>query len=277
MAWELVVLGLAQDGGHPQAGCTRACCAGAFAAGRRTRVVSLGITDGSTRFLLDCTLDLATQLRDLGGPPLHGVLLTHAHVGHYSGLLHVGPEAWSARGLPVWAMPGMTGFLRANAPWSALETDGNVALRALVAGVEQPLAAGLSVLPRLVPHRGPWSETVGLEIRGPSKRVLYVPDLDDFTAEHDPVRWLAEVDRLYLDATFFSDDEIPWRDAAQVPHPRVADTLRRLSAVPVDDRARVRFIHLNHTNPLLDPDSPVARRLVDDGYVLAVDGERMAL
>lgn len=276
-AWELVLLGLAQDGGHPQAGCTRACCAGAFARGERTRVVSVGVTDGTTRFLFDCTLDLPTQLRDLGGPPLHGIVLTHAHAGHYAGLLHVGPEAWSARGLPVWVMPGMATFLGTNAPWSALHSDGNVVFSSLAAGVEQPLAPGLSIVPRLVPHRGPWSETVAIEIRGPRRRALYVPDLDDFTAEHDPVRWLAEVDRLYLDATFFSDDEIGWRDLSQVPHPRVVDTLRRLAGVPRADRERVRFIHLNHTNPLLRPDSEVARRMVDEGYVLATDGERMAL
>jgi pyrroloquinoline quinone biosynthesis protein B len=133
------------------------------------------------------------------------------------------------------------------------------------------------VIPRLVPHRGPWSETVGLEIRGPRKRALYVPDLDDFTPDHDPLDWIADVDRLYIDATFFSDDEIPWRDAAQVPHPRVEATLRRFSGLPPSERAKVRFIHLNHTNPLLDPTSPVARRLLDEGYVLAADGERMAL
>lgn len=275
---ELVVLGVAQDGGHPQAGCERPCCRPLWDDGRRDRVACLGVVDGDARFLVDCTPDLPTQLRDVtdaGAAALAGILLTHAHSGHYTGLLHLGPEAWCTRGMPVWVMPGMAAFLRANAPWSALETDGNVVLRELAAGAPLPLGPRTTATPRLVPHRGPWSETVAFVIRGPSRAALYVPDIDRWDDDNDPVRLVREVDRAYLDATFFSAGEIPWR--GQVAHPFVEDSLARLGGLPPAEREKVAFIHINHTNPLLDPRSEASRRVADLGFTVARDGERFAL
>ncbi|MEQ1571961.1 MAG: MBL fold metallo-hydrolase [Myxococcota bacterium] len=272
---ELVVLGVTQDGGFPQAGCVRPCCAPAWTSGARARVACLGVRDGDHRFLVDCTPDLPSQLRDVGGPPLHGILLTHAHSGHYTGLLHLGPEAWCPQQVPVFAMPGMTAFLRDNAPWCALETDGQVKLLPLVDGEPVPLGPRTTATPRRVSHRGPWSETVAFELAGPSRRALYLPDIDRWDDEVDPAEWIARVDRAYLDATFFSPGEIPWR--GQVAHPFVEDTIARLRGLPARERAKVAFVHLNHTNPLLDPRSEEWARVAEAGMTVAQDGERFSL
>jgi pyrroloquinoline quinone biosynthesis protein B len=271
----LVVLGVAQDGGHPQAGCARPCCAPAWS-GRRGRVAALGLRCGERRFLVDCTPDLPSQLRDLDHR-LDGILLTHAHSGHYTGLLHLGPEAWAPREIPVHAMPGMIAFLRANAPWCALESDGHIVFHPLAA--DEPRALdGVTVTPIRVPHRGPWSETVAFAIAGPQRTALYLPDVDSWDGwDRDPIELVASVDRAYIDGTFFSAAEIGWRNLGSIAHPLVEHTLARFAALPATDRARIRFIHLNHTNPLLDPTSEAYRRVIDAGFGVAADGEELEL
>ncbi|MEZ4235507.1 MAG: MBL fold metallo-hydrolase [Myxococcota bacterium] len=274
----LVVLGVAQDGGHPQAGCTRPCCEGAWRAGRRTRVACLGLVTPTRRYLFDCTPDFPSQLRDVGGPPLDGILLTHAHMGHYTGLLHLGPEAWAPERVPVHAMPGMAAFLRQHAPWSAIVAEGHAELVPLGADVPVDLGDGVTATPILVPHRGPWSETVAFRIAGPRGAALYLPDLDRWEDwDVDVPALLATVDRAWVDGSFFGAGEVGWRDAAQICHPLVEDTLRRFAGLPDALRARISFLHLNHTNPLLDPASEATRRVRDAGYAIAAEGEVLPL
>jgi pyrroloquinoline quinone biosynthesis protein B len=270
----LVVLGVAQDGGRPQTGCRRPCCEPAWQQGHRDRISCLGLIDGELRFLLDCTPDLPSQLHDLGGPPLHGVVLTHAHLGHYTGLLQLGPEAWGARGIPVHAMPAMTAFLREHAPWCALETGGHIVMQPLQADVRVPLTEKVAIVPWLVPHRGPWSETIGVVVEGPRRKALYLPDLDRWEDwERDPVQVVRELDRIWCDGTFFSAEEVGWRDRSQILHPLVQDSLQRLSVLPEDQRHKVCFIHLNHTNPLLDERSAAYRQVTELGFQIAREGD----
>src|SRR5215213_6438416 len=80
-----IVLGIAQDGGYPQAGCTRPDCIAAWRDPRlRQRVASLGIVDPQSgeRWIIDATPDFPSQLQSLGGGVPTGILLTHAHIGH---------------------------------------------------------------------------------------------------------------------------------------------------------------------------------------------------
>jgi pyrroloquinoline quinone biosynthesis protein B len=276
-----IVLGIAQDGGHPQAGCAKSCCA----PGTATHLpASLGIVDGAERFLVDATPALPEQLRRLdaaaprtSGPPVDGILLTHAHVGHYAGLVHLGREVMGTRDVPVYAMPRMAGFLRDNGPWSLLVSLANVAVRPAVAGEAVRLTDHLTATPTLVPHRDEFSETVAWTIRGPSGAVLWLPDLDAWD------RWdrqladvLAGVSAAFVDGTFFADGELA-RDMSAIPHPRVRDTLARIASLPAAERAKVRFVHLNHTNPALDPASAAAAEVRAAGAAVAAEGERIPL
>lgn len=279
-----VVLGIAQDGGVPHIGCRQEMCVSSRRdPSRRQRVASLGLIDAEgARFLIDATPDLASQIETLWGSeappdrqrPLAGILLTHAHVGHYAGLMFLGREALGARGVPVYATPRLARFLRDNGPWSQLVALGNIELREITPGKEVSLSASLHVTPLLVPHRDEFSDTVAFRVRGPSRRLLYVPDVDKWE------RWdrriedeVAAADVALLDGTFFEPSEIPGRSLADIPHPLVAETASRLSPAL---RARVRFIHLNHTNRLLwHPqalDEPALR-----GLRLARDGEEFGL
>jgi pyrroloquinoline quinone biosynthesis protein B len=283
-----VVLGIAQDGGVPQAG--------SFDDPRwdrpdeRRRVVSLGIVDPASgrRWMVDATPDFRDQLLALhraaggpGRPVVDGILLTHAHMGHYTGLMFLGHESIGARGVPVWAMPRMRAFLEQNGPWSQLVAKSNIELRDLAAGAAVELAPGIRVTPIPVPHRQEFSETVAFRIDGPGQSVLWMPDIDSWreldamgTRIEDLV---ASVDAAYLDGTFFANGEIPGRDMSGFPHPFIADSLARLASLPERERAKIRFIHLNHTNPALRPDSRARDAIWRAGMAVAEEGERHGL
>lgn len=276
---EVVVLGVAQDGGHPQAGCTKVCCARAWqdpAAGHH--VASLAVVDGGRAWLVDATPDLPDQLHALQaeGKTLAGVLLTHAHMGHYTGLLHLGREVMGAAEVPVVAMPRMAGLLRAEEPWALLTRLHHVTVVETAAGA--PTALGrVTATPFLVPHRDELSETVGWRLTGPHRTVVWLPDLDKWEKWSTPLSTLlADVDVAYVDGTFYADGELS-RPMAEVPHPFVVETMALLASAPPEVKAKVRFVHLNHTNPALDDKSPQAAAVRAAGFAIAAEGERTPL
>ncbi|HHO53463.1 MAG TPA: pyrroloquinoline quinone biosynthesis protein PqqB [Deltaproteobacteria bacterium] len=278
---EIVVLGIAQDAGHPQAGCRKSCCEEAFsdpAAGHR--VASLGLIDPDSErvWLVDATPDLPRQLHDLSqGGALAGVLITHAHMGHYTGLIHLGREAMGADAIPVYAMPRMATLLTDQEPWALLGRLGHVQIRPVQDQVELRLADELTATPFLVPHRDELSETVGWIIAGPDRRVAWLPDIDKWSRWDTPLEsLLASVDLVFLDGTFYANGELA-RDMSEIPHPFVTETLQRLSGAPAELRAKVRFVHLNHTNPALDPGGEAARTIRAAGMAIAEEGERHRL
>ncbi len=282
----LVVLGIAQDAGVPQAGCLRACCRAARRdPALRRHAACLAVVDPAGRWLIDATPDFREQLARLDriAPPrgeaaLDGIFLTHGHVGHYAGLIHLGREALNAVGLPVHAMPRMSALLRRNAPWEQLVALGNIRLVPMRS--RRPVAVGVSaaITPLLVPHRGEYTETVAFRVAGPSRAALWLPDIDRWEPWEVPLeRALAEVDAAWLDGTFFAPGELQGRDPTKVPHPLVERTLDRLAALPLRERRKVRFVHLNHTNPALRPASPERRRVERLGMHVAREGERFSL
>lgn len=280
----VVVLGIAQDGGVPQTG---SHTDPAFEDPTRRRLAtSLGLVDPRTgaRWMFEATPDFKWQLWRLDrvapratSPGLDGIFLTHAHIGHYTGLMLLGHESIGARDVPVYAMPRMAQFLRSNGPWDQLVRYENIALRELTADEPVDLAPDLRVVPMLVPHRQEYSEVVAYRIEGPTKSVLFLPDIDSWR-EWDETGTrledvLAEVDVAYLDATFFADGEIPGRDMSGFPHPFIRTTMDRLAELPESERAKVRFIHLNHTNPALDPESDAHREIRRRGFRVADETE----
>ncbi|MFQ5719537.1 MAG: MBL fold metallo-hydrolase, partial [Acidobacteriota bacterium] len=283
----VVVLGTAQDGGRPQAAEEQ----GTPSQRRRPRrahvaCLALVAPERGRRWMIDATPDFPAQLAALdrlsgpSGPPpgLDGIFLTHAHIGHYTGLMHLGREVIGAHAVPVWVMPRMSRFLATSGPWSQLVELDNIRLRPLTAGKAVDLGHGLTVTPLPVPHRDEFSETVGFLIEGPHRRVLYVPDIDKWSRWERPLPdLLASVDRAYLDGTFLDATELPGRSMADIPHPFIVETLALLSDVPATDRAKVFFIHLNHTNPAGERHGPAARRIRAAGMHVAREGERFGL
>jgi pyrroloquinoline quinone biosynthesis protein B len=279
-----LVLGIAQDGGVPHIGCRQDPCVKARNdPNLRERVASLGLVDDEAdkRFLIDATPDLPSQIETLVGhrrwrtPPLDGILLTHAHVGHYAGLMYLGREALGAAGVPVYATPRMAAYLKDNGPWSQLVRLGNIDLHTMEPGREIALTPRLRVTAVSVPHRDELSDTVGFRVRGADRVLLYIPDVDKWERASKPlVDELNGVDVALLDGTFADAGELPGRNMAEVPHPLVSETVALL---PRERRkARVLFIHLNHTNRLLW-DEEARQRLRDQGFDVARDGQEISI
>lgn len=284
----IVILGIAQDGGHPQAGCTQPHCTAAWAdPGLRRLVSSIAIVDPESgeRWLIDATPDFREQLHELGkiaperdGPALDGIFLTHAHIGHYAGLIHLGREVMGARQVPVYAMPRMAEFLRTNGPWEQLVTLGNISIRAIAHASAVKLNGRISVTPILVPHRDEYSETVGFIVRGPSRSVLYLPDIDKWERWETPIESvIEEMDVALLDGTFHSEGELPGRSMAEIPHPFIIESLTRFSRLPASQRSKIHFIHLNHSNPALPPGSEARGEIERSGSRVAEEGSRIDL
>ncbi|MBN1659200.1 MAG: pyrroloquinoline quinone biosynthesis protein PqqB [Anaerolineae bacterium] len=283
MSVKAILLGNAQDGGLPQAGCGCTNCARAWAdAAQRRHVACLGLVDrlggkAGQGWLIDATPDFREQLHLLGAltgsASLAGILLTHAHIGHYAGLIHLGREAWAPQQVPVYASAQMAAFLASNAPWSQLISLGQIEIQVLAPGQTVALSPRLSVTPLAVPHRAEFSDTLAFVVEGPARRLLYCPDTDTWARWEKDVRALvSSVEVALLDGCFFSADELPGRDMAQIPHPLATDTAERLAGVACD----VRLIHLNHSNPLHWP-GPERAWLAAQGVGVGLPGEQWSL
>lgn len=281
----IIVLGIAQDGGAPQAGCEKVCCRDRWEnPALQHRVSSLAIIDplSSERWLIDATPDFKTQLRTLDEMApmanLSGILLTHGHIGHYSGLMQLGREVMGAREVPVLAMPRMQTFLRSNGPWDQLVRLKNIVLQPLQNDSTFTLNPRIRVTPFLVPHREEYTETVGFRITGPNKSVIFIPDIDKWEKwERRLEDVIASAEVAYVDGTFYADGEIPGRSMKEIPHPFIVETMQRLAALPTSEKNKVRFIHLNHTNPALRTGSPAIRAIEKSGFHVAVTRERVGL
>lgn len=281
------ILGIAQDAGYPQAGCYQPHCNPAWTdKSLRRSVSSIAVVDRptKTKYLFDATPDIRDQLYRLnlaapdGEYRLGGVFLTHAHIGHYTGLIHFGHEASATRDVPVYAMPRMREFLSTNGPWDQLIRYQNIWLADLEDGRETTLSDKLAVTPFLVPHRDEYSETVGYRIDGPSKSAVFIPDIDKWERWDTDIREVVRsVDYVLLDATFYADGELPGRDMSKIPHPFVAETLALLADFTDEERSRVIFIHMNHTNPLLIDGSPEQAEVEKRGFRFAREGMRLEL
>lgn len=282
----IVVLGVGQDAGVPQMGCGSPFCRAAWADPElRQTVSSIALIDPETRgrWIFDATPDLPEQFEFLKrtsrdrSNDITGIFLTHAHIGHYTGLMYLGRESMSSKGVPVYAMPRMKQMLEQNAPWSQLISLKNIAISSLDDSVRVKLNDRLSVTPFTVPHRDEFSETVGFRIESGSKSLIFIPDIDKWQKWSTPLEDLVRsADYLLLDGTFFSDGEID-RPMSEVPHPFVSETMDMLRTIPRNERSRIYFIHFNHSNPLVQGNKRKLREVRQKGFRVATRGLRLDL
>ena len=250
-------------------------------------VASVGLVDPrfEKRYLFDATPDFPAQVRALlrsgafdAGKVPDAIFLTHAHIGHYTGLMHLGKEVLNTTLVPVYVMLRMELFLQRNGPWKQLVKQENIKMIPMTDLQPIPMSPDLSIAPFLVPHRDEFSETVGYLIKGPDKKALFIPDIDKWeTWKTSILQVLKEVDYAFLDGTFYDASEMPDRDISQIPHPFITETMRLLDILPEEERNKVYFIHLNHTNPALDPDSEATKQILEKGYHVARMGMEFGL
>ena len=275
----LIILGTIQDAGSPHIGCKKECCKNLFDNPDKDRqVVALGLIDNkhSKKYLFEATPDISRQMKSLKRNDIQntnemvdGIFLTHAHMGHYTGLMYLGKEATDAKSVNVFAMPRMKKYLETNGPWSQLVSRKNILLTEIEN--EQPisLTPNIKVTPLLVPHRDEYSETVGYKIKGPNKSVLFIPDIDKWSKwDKDIIEEIKKVDYAFLDATFYSGKELNNRDISQIPHPFIIESLEKFKELDLQERKKIIFIHFNHTNPVIDLHSKEAKNVLNQGFVI---------
>jgi len=190
------------------------------------------------------------------------VLLTHAHIGHYAGLIFFGKEVASTRKLPVYCTQQMRIFLESNKPYSYLIKRGEIAITDLKCGEALTYDGALHITPVEVPHRNEDTETLAFMIK--SKRSLfYAPDFDRYTEAID--RCVRDSDTSILDGCFWSREEILDRAFDEIPHPTMMESRERLRGY----EDRIIFTHINHTNPVLNRDGLHRAELEKQGFRIA--------
>jgi len=255
------ILGVAQDGGYPHIGCEKLCCTPAWQNMELHQwVVSFALVDSVSGkwWLFEATPNIKDQLHyfhmategKFNYLPT-GIFVTHAHIGHYTGLMELGREAFGSKEVPVYALDKMSKFLESNGPWSQLVSLKNISLHRLVPDEPFVLTPSIQVTAFTVPHRDEFSETAGFRINTSSKKYLFIPDIDKWTKWNKKI--VEEVERTdiaLLDATFYSAEELAHRDIREIPHPLVQETMKLFENLPAL-KEKIHFIHFNHTNPLL--------------------------
>jgi pyrroloquinoline quinone biosynthesis protein B len=274
----IIILGTVQDAGSPQIGCNKECCKNLFKSSDSHRMVSsLGLIDPerNKRYLIDATPDMTSQNSILNrysaskGLP-DGIFLTHAHIGHYTGMMYLGKEAINSSEVPVHAMPRLKKFLNDNGPWSQLVKNKNIKIIEIKNKDTLVLSKNLKIIPFLVPHRDEYSETVGYKIIGPAKSALFIPDIDKWSKwESNIIEEIASVDFAFIDGTFYDAEEINNRDISEIPHPFIIETMELLKNLKKQEKNKVYFIHLNHTNPALNEKSKAYQTIKSKGFNIA--------
>jgi pyrroloquinoline quinone biosynthesis protein B len=281
----VLVLGVAQDGGYPHLGCTSICCTMAWQYDSMKRyVVSLALVDPQSRkwWLFEATPDMKEQLhyfQQLTGGRYNflpdGIFITHAHIGHYTGLMHLGKEVMSTHDVPVYALPKLKTYLETNGPWSQLVTLHNIMLVALKAEAAEDLGNGISVTAFTVPHRDEYSETAGFKIITKEKKYLFIPDINKWNIwNKDIVQETKAVDIALVDATFYDSTDLPGRNLANVPHPLVTETMELFNKENKNTKANIHLIHFNHTNRLLW-NKKSREEVRKAGFNIAQQGEKL--
>ena len=277
----LKVLGTIQDGGIPHMGCSKECCSNYFLSKKsRIGVSSLGVSNlkYNTNYIIDATPNINFQLIDLIGnadpsKKLNGIFLTHAHMGHYAGLLNFGRESLNSKNIPLYLMPKFYNFILNNGPWNQLVELNNIKLNKIYNREKVILHNNLSFTPIQVPHRDEYSETVGYVIEGTHKKALYIPDIDKWAKwEVSIVEMIKSVDYAFLDGTFFDEKEINNRDISEIPHPFIVESLKLFKELDESEKSKVYFIHLNHTNPVLNSESSEYKKVISAGFNIAKTG-----
>lgn len=282
----VAVLGVAQDAGVPQIGCDSPFCKKAWTDAKLRRMVSsIALIDPDTneRWCFDATPDFPSQfelLKEITGNvsnDLAGIFLTHAHIGHYTGLMYLGRESLNSKDVKIYAMPRMKTMLETNAPWSQLVNIKNIALLPIAANEPVKLNEHLKVEPFLVPHRDEFSETVGYKIISNDKSLVFIPDIDKWQKWDQNLEDIVKSnDYVFIDGTFYQDGEIN-RPMSEVPHPFVSETIELLKNLSALDKSKVFFIHFNHTNPLVQGDKKKIKAVKTKGFNIAFEGQKIDL
>ncbi|WP_299775026.1 pyrroloquinoline quinone biosynthesis protein PqqB [uncultured Tateyamaria sp.] len=293
----LIVLGAAAGGGLPQwnCGCRNCTDARAGVIPRMTQSSVAVSLDGQAWVVLNASPDIRAQVDAcpqmhppaLRGSPIASVILTNGDIDHIAGLLTLREKT----AFDVYATSSGLDILRSNSVFGVLD-PGIVAQHAV--SLETPFEPlpGLTVTPFAVPGKVALflegdtlnleevgEQTVGLLLESASARAAYVPGcaaIPDWLIDR-----LAGVGLLLFDGTVWNNDDMQRTGTGEktgarmghVPLNGELGSLTRLSEVG----GRKVFIHINNTNPILQPDSAERAEVLGKGWEIAFDGMEITL
>ena len=292
----IIVLGSAAGGGHPQWNChTPASLKGwhdHHGLQRRTQASIAVSADGQHWVLINASPDFRQQLlatpalwprQGLRHSPIEAVVLTSGEIDHIAGLLSMRERQRFA----LYASDQVLDVLAQNPVFEALD-PAHVARRQL--RLDAPLTlCGLTLTPFAVPGKVPLfmesrsagqlageaGETIGLSIDDGRHRMYYIPGCAAIT---DALRQrLRAAQLVFFDGTLWRDDEllelgVSEKTGRRMGHLSIDGPDGTLAAFADLDVTRKYFIHVNTTNPVLDPQSPQRAALRAQGWEVAHDG-----
>tara|TARA_Y100000768_G_scaffold294594_1_gene228415 strand:- start:361 stop:1275 length:915 start_codon:yes stop_codon:yes gene_type:complete len=275
------VLGIVQDAGYPHIGCEKDCCEQVSPGDYFVSCLGLIDKTNNKRYLFDATPDIHNQINLLekftNADLIDGIFLTHAHIGHYTGLMYLGREGLGGTNIMVYALKRMARFLTKNGPWDQLVKLNNISIQTISNKEFVKLSENIFVIPIKVPHRDEYSETVGYKIIGKSKKILFIPDIDKWDEwEKSIIEEVKLVDYAFIDGTFYNGSELN-RDMREIPHPSIEETLQLFSNQPIAERNKIYFIHINHTNPILTNKNGIKDMVEGLGFNIAKRGLKFKL
>jgi len=289
----VTILGTAQDGGIPQAGCSCERCKEAHKdLELRKYPVSLGIlgADGS-KHIVEVTKNLCEQLmiwtpdeNELFIPET--VSITHLHLGHVEGIGQFGKPVMALKEVDIFLSRDNKNIFDGRSDIELMIKENNIKTHSkdFYQSFEPKEGCGFSLQFIPIPHRSELGDTAAIIIKGNKKNILFMPDQDSWkeTLEHyskENIRAflkMFDINEALIDGTFWSMEELPGRNISEIPHPTIQESLQLLGRKMEDD-PRISFLHLNHSNPVNDIGSKQRKLVEENGWKISEIGDVLKL
>ena len=293
----ILILGSAAGGGLPQWNCGCPNCVRARRGDLPARTQSsIAVSaDGESWAVVNASPDIRVQLaraprlhpRGLRDSPVRSVLLTNGDIDHVAGLLSLR----EGHAFTLLATPGILALIEANPVFRALD-PARVARREIALGEPAEIAPGVAAELFPVPGKVPLymeegevetdlegEQTVGVRLSAGGSPAFYIPGCAAMTPAL--AARLAGAALVLFDGTVWEDDEmirsgVGQKTGARMGHMAINGEAGSLAAfAPLGVRAKV-YVHINNTNPVLDPAGPTRRAVEEAGWTVAEDGMELS-
>ncbi len=293
------LLGTAAGGGIPQWNCACSLCTLSRAhpqiAPPRLQLQASFSADGESWFLINASPDLRFQIEanpelhskpQLGqrNTPIQGIVLTSADLDQVLGLLLLR----EFQPLRVYATSLVRQVLEANSfirmlqrvpnqlTWIPITPGTPFQLAGKITCTPIPLQGSLPFYARdLNIHETPGHASLGLLLESDGLRIAYTPSLPEITEEILAIYETSDI--ILVDGTFWSNAELSRtqagtpsaRSIGHIPMSGHDGTIAQLAGLT---RPKKIFVHINNTNPVLDPRSAEYKQVIDAGWQIGHDG-----
>ena len=297
----LKLLGTAAGGGVPQWNCACTLCTLCRTEPERIhprlQTQAAVSSDGERWFLINASPDLRLQIestpelcptprRGQRNTPIAGIVLTSADLDQVLGLLLLR----EFQPLTIYATSLVRRVLQANSFFSMLTRVPNQLTWVDVVPetpfsldritcTPLPLAGSLPHYANDFSDQTPGEASLGLIFDTPNTRIAYTPSVPEITPQLLTVYETSDV--IFVDGTFWTNAELTRTHAGtplaraigHVPISGDDGTIALLSGIT---RPRKYYIHINNTNPILDPQSLEAEFVRKNGWELGHDGWQLS-